>query len=79
MKTSRQSKSPTGIGIEREDLERVFDRFRRGSTSTGLGLGLTISRDLVAAHGGTMAMSSTPDRGTVVIVTLPVVEVSVER
>ena len=66
----------TGIGIEPEDLERVFDRFRKGSESTGSGLGLTISRDLVEAHGGTIAMSSTPGRGTVVIVTLPVVEVS---
>ena len=66
----------TGIGIEPEDLERVFDRFRKGATSTGSGLGLTISRDLVEAHGGTIAMSSTPGRGTVVTVTLPVLEVS---
>lgn len=66
----------TGIGIEPEDLERVFDRFRKGSTSTGSGLGLTISRDLVEAHDGTIAMSSTPGRGTVVTVTLPVLEVS---
>ena len=66
----------TGIGIEPEDLERVFERFRKGSTSTGSGLGLTISRDLVDAHGGAIAMSSTPGRGTAVVVTLPVVEVS---
>jgi signal transduction histidine kinase len=66
----------TGIGIEPDDLERVFDRFRKGSTSTGSGLGLTISRDLAEAHGGTIAMSSTPGRGTAVVVTLPVVEMS---
>ena len=66
----------TGVGISPEDLARVFDRFRKGSTSTGSGLGLTISRDLVEAHGGTIAMSSTPGRGTTVIVTLPLVELS---
>ncbi|MBG7605767.1 MAG: HAMP domain-containing protein [Actinobacteria bacterium] len=66
----------TGVGISPEDLARVFDRFRKGSTSTGSGLGLTISRDLVEAHGGTIAMSSTPGRGTAVIVTLPLVELS---
>ena len=35
-----------------------------------------LSRDLVEAHGGTIEMSSTPGRGTAVVVTLPVVEVS---
>ena len=64
-----KDEGPTGT-------DRVFDRFRKGSTSTGSGLGLTISRDLVEAHGGTIAMSSTPGRGTAVVVTLPVVEVS---
>jgi phosphoglycerate-specific signal transduction histidine kinase len=60
-------------------FDRVFERFRRGSTSTGSGLGLTISRDLVEAHGGTIAMSSTPGRDTAVIVTLRLVEVSAQR
>lgn len=66
----------TGVGIAPEDLDRVFDRFRKGSTSTGSGLGLTISRNLVEAHGGTIAMSSTPGQGTAVVVTLPLVEPS---
>jgi light-regulated signal transduction histidine kinase (bacteriophytochrome) len=57
----------------RQTLDRVFDRFRKGSTPTGSGLGLTISRDLVEAHGGTIAMSSTFGRGTVVTITLPLV------
>ena len=64
----------TGIGIYADQVERVFDRFAKGSTSTGTGLGLTISRDLVEAHGGTITMTSTPGRGTSVVVALPLVE-----
>jgi two-component system sensor histidine kinase BaeS len=63
----------SGTGIEPEELDRVFDRFRKGSTSTGSGLGLTISRDLAEAHGGSIAMASTPGMGTVVSVALPLV------
>jgi len=63
----------TGIGIAADELERVFDRFRKGSTSTGSGLGLTISRDLVEAHGGSITMSSTRGKGTTVSVSLPLV------
>jgi two-component system sensor histidine kinase BaeS len=65
----------TGVGIEADQVERVFDRFAKGSASTGSGLGLTISRDLVQAHGGTITMTSTPGRGTNVVVDLPLVEV----
>ncbi len=63
----------TGTGIDPAELDRVFDRFRKGSTSTGSGLGLTISRDLVEAHGGTIAVASTPGVGTTVTVALPLV------
>ncbi|MBT8217672.1 MAG: HAMP domain-containing protein [Acidimicrobiia bacterium] len=62
----------TGTGIEPEELGRVFDRFHKGSTSRGSGLGLTISRDLVEAHGGSIDIASEPGRGTEVTVTLPV-------
>jgi two-component system sensor histidine kinase BaeS len=61
----------TGTGIAAEDLEHVFDRFHKGSTSRGSGLGLTISRDLIEAHGGTIAMTSEPDTGTTVRIELP--------
>jgi signal transduction histidine kinase len=61
----------TGVGIDAEDLPHVFDRFRKGSTSSGSGLGLTISRDLVEAHGGSIDIESTPGSGTTVIVNLP--------
>jgi two-component system sensor histidine kinase BaeS len=61
----------SGVGIAPEELDRVFDRFHKGSTSRGSGLGLTISRDLVHAHGGEITMDSTPGEGTTVRVELP--------
>lgn len=66
----------TGIGIAPDELERVFDRFHKGSTSRGSGLGLTISRDLVQAHGGEIFIDSKLGEGTVVVVTLPAPGVS---
>jgi signal transduction histidine kinase len=61
----------TGTGIGQEELEHVFDRFHKGSTSRGSGLGLTISRDLIGAHGGSMALRSEPCIGTTVSIELP--------
>lgn len=65
------SVTDTGIGIPTDDLEPVFERFHKGSTSAGSGLGLTISRDLVEAHGGTISIRSEVAAGTVVEVRLP--------
>lgn len=67
----RISVSDTGRGIAPHDLERVFDRFHRGPESDGTGLGLTISRNLVEAHGGDIALHSVSNQGTTVVVTLP--------
>lgn len=61
----------SGAGIPPDQLERVFDRFQKGSGSTGSGLGLTISRDLVRAHGGTIRLHSVVGEGTTVTVTIP--------
>ncbi len=63
----------TGEGIAPADLDRVFDRFQRRVDGGGSGLGLTIARDLVAAHGGTIRVESdgVPGRGTTVRVRLP--------
>ena len=62
----------TGVGISTEDLPKVFERFYRGRTSRGSGLGLTIARNLVAAHGGTIRADSEPGRGTTITFDLPV-------
>jgi len=63
--------SDDGEGIAPELLSRVFDRFVRGSASPGSGLGLAIVRDVVEAHGGSVAVESTPGRGTTLSVRLP--------
>jgi two-component system sensor histidine kinase BaeS len=61
----------TGAGMTPEEVARVFDRFIKGRNSNGTGLGLTISRDLVQAHGGTISLESVPGDGTVATVRLP--------
>ena len=60
-----------GPGISPERIDAVFDRFQKGADSNGSGLGLTISRDLVEAHGGTIEITSQVGTGTKVTVTLP--------
>jgi signal transduction histidine kinase len=61
----------TGSGIPPEELPRIFDRFYKGASSHGSGLGLTIARNLVLAHGGEIAAESTVGRGTMIRFTLP--------
>jgi signal transduction histidine kinase len=63
----------TGPGIQPQELPRVFDRFFRGHAaeskgSEGCGLGLSIARSIVAAHGADMDISSTPGGLTDVVV-----------
>ncbi|MDP3921616.1 MAG: ATP-binding protein [Candidatus Omnitrophota bacterium] len=55
----------TGMGISKEDLETVFDRFvQKTASSTGIGVGLTISRDIAALHEGRIwAESLGPGKG----------------
>lgn len=62
----------TGPGISAEDLPHIFDRFYKGTASTGSGLGLTIARSLVVAHEGTITADSRVGAGTTIIVTLPI-------
>jgi two-component system sensor histidine kinase BaeS len=60
-----------GPGIPAAELPHVFDRFHKGRTSRGSGLGLSIARKLVVAHGGTIGVDSTAGEGTTVTVSLP--------
>jgi len=67
--------SNTGNGIPAEDLPRVFERFYRGDKSrTGehAGLGLAISKAIIAAHGGTIEATSNEGTGTTFTVRLPI-------
>ena len=63
----------TGSGMTQEDVERAFERFQKGPGSRGSGLGLTIARNLVRAHGGEMQAVSHPGSGTTISFTLPYV------
>jgi len=63
-----------GHGIDAQDLPFVFERFYRGSRSGdhgGVGLGLTVARAIVQAHGGEIEAMSEVGRGTTMRVTLP--------
>ena len=60
----------TGIGIDEKDLPFVFERFYHG-TGGGLGIGLTIVRELVEAHGGTVEVESASGQGATFTVLLP--------
>jgi PAS domain S-box-containing protein len=70
--------SDTGIGIPREFLPHIFERFRQADAGTtrehgGLGLGLAIARNLVEMHGGSIqAASDGPGTGSTFRVNLPV-------
>jgi signal transduction histidine kinase len=69
----------TGPGIPADELPRIFDRFYRASSSVrsatqGTGLGLTIARSLVEAHGGVLTAESEVGRGTTFVIGLPVAE-----
>ncbi|MFZ5921549.1 MAG: sensor histidine kinase [Chloroflexota bacterium] len=63
-----------GAGIPAEELPHVFERFYKSRDSGGMGLGLAIAKNLVEAHGGTIAAESRPGQGTTVRIRLPIVE-----
>jgi two-component system sensor histidine kinase BaeS len=64
--------SDTGRGMQADEVEHAFDRFYRSPGSTGSGLGLSIARNLVEAHGGRIGLTSEPGSGTTVDVVLPI-------
>ena len=61
----------TGPGIPPDRLEHVFERFVKSGDSTGSGLGLSIARDLVEAHGGTIAAANRAQGGAMLTIELP--------
>jgi signal transduction histidine kinase len=65
----------SGPGIINEDAKRIFEPFQRGKAAQrlpeGMGLGLSIARDLVQAHGGTLTFESQPGQGSCFIIQLP--------
>lgn len=74
--------SDTGVGISKADLERVFEPFERATSehradmspnalSRGAGLGLSLVKNIVELHGGTVAIQSEQGKGTEVTISLP--------
>ncbi|PCC70242.1 PAS domain S-box-containing protein [Nannocystis exedens] len=63
----------TGRGIEAEALPHIFDRYwqAKRASRAGAGLGLTITKGIVEAHGGRIWVESTPGRGTTLRFTVP--------
>lgn len=67
----------TGIGLDADDEDRLFERLYRGQRArdlrpSGTGLGLAIARWIVEAHGGTIQLANRVGGGAVAVVTLPV-------
>lgn len=63
-----------GIGIVKEDLNKIFDKFYRAykpKAIAGTGLGLAICKGIVEAHGGEIAAKNNSDKGSTISVTLP--------
>jgi signal transduction histidine kinase len=76
-KLCRLSVSDTGIGITKEDLPHIFERFYRSDvarerSSNGSGLGLSIVKAVAIWHGGKVEVHSKLDAGTTFVVSLPI-------
>ncbi len=69
------SVADTGVGVFKEDQERVFEKFVRGQSpqvrQSGAGLGLSLVKSFIELHGGRVVMKSEPGIGTEVICYLP--------
>ena len=69
--------SDHGIGIPKDELERIFERFHRVSTGLvhdvkGSGLGLPLVRHIAEAHGGSVTVESEPGKGSTFTIHLPI-------
>lgn len=74
--SGRLTVTDNGTGISAEELPLIFERFYRTDRSRnrktgGSGIGLTIARSIVDAHGGSIEVESEPDHGSRFTVTLP--------
>jgi two-component system sensor histidine kinase BaeS len=83
-RTVRVVVADTGDGIPGEGLTQVFERFyridpSRNRSTGGAGLGLTIAKKLVEAHGGTIHAESEPGNGSLFIFELPLAGHSISR
>ncbi len=63
--------SDNGVGIDESDLGSIFQIFASSKGSRGTGLGLPVSRKIIAEHGGTVAVTSEPGEGATFLIELP--------
>jgi len=74
---SKDSISNASIEIPLSDQERIFDRFHRGDPARtrkveGIGLGLSLAREIARAHNGNLTLDSTSNGQTAFTLTLPI-------
>jgi signal transduction histidine kinase len=67
-----------GIGIATKDRSRIFDKFYRSETGeamniTGSGIGLTLVKDIIEAHGGDISVESRRNKGSTFIIRIPII------
>jgi signal transduction histidine kinase/ligand-binding sensor domain-containing protein/CheY-like chemotaxis protein len=68
--------SDTGIGVAENDIDKIFDRFYQSAQKSsimnqGTGIGLSITKEFVELHGGSICAKSTRDKGSDFIITMP--------
>ncbi len=64
----------TGVGIDEEYIEQIFDPFFKTKDENHSGLGLSISYGIIANHNGSIEVNSKPNSGTTVIILLPIAQ-----
>lgn len=82
-KGARLTVADSGIGVTKSDSVRVFERFYRGAVARGMapmgnGLGLPIAQWIAKAHGATLELSARDEGGTIVTVTFPAPESTIQ-
>jgi signal transduction histidine kinase/ligand-binding sensor domain-containing protein/DNA-binding response OmpR family regulator len=79
-KTLQIKVKDTGIGVPKDKQDKIFERFFRNDVPTSLvnqgsGIGLSITKEFVKIHGGTIAVESEPGKGSCFTVSIPVKEI----
>lgn len=69
----------TGIGIAKEDLDKIFDLFYRATSSRreeGMGIGLSVVKTIINSHGWNIGVSSEKGKGTEFVITIPTTKIT---
>ena len=64
----------TGVGIDKKDLDHIFDIFYRGTNSRkeeGMGIGLSVVKSIIDTHGWSISVSSQKKKGTCFTIKIP--------